>query len=33
MTIIGVAPQGFDGTTLAAQPDVFVPISTVQTRS
>ena len=27
MTIIGVAPQGFDGTTLAAQPDVFVPIS------
>jgi predicted permease len=27
MTIVGVAPRGFDGTTLGAQPDVFVPIS------
>ena len=26
-TIIGVAPQGFDGTTLGALPQVFVPIS------
>ena len=27
MTIIGVSPQGFDGTTLGARPYVFVPIS------
>ena len=27
MTIVGVAPRGFDGTTLGAEPDVFVPIS------
>ena len=27
MTIIGVAPRGFDGTTLGARPAVFVPIS------
>ena len=27
MTIIGVAPKGFDGTTLGARPAVFVPIS------
>ncbi|MEJ2218316.1 MAG: ABC transporter permease [Gemmatimonadota bacterium] len=27
MSIIGVAPQGFDGTTLGARPDVFVPIT------
>ena len=27
MTIIGVAPSGFDGTTLGAQPTVFVPIT------
>jgi predicted permease len=27
MTIIGVGPRGFDGTTLGAQPDVFVPLS------
>jgi predicted permease len=27
MTILGVAPQGFGGTTLGAQPNVFVPIS------
>ena len=27
MTIIGVAPRGFRGTTLGADPDVFVPIS------
>src|SRR5690349_2467932 len=29
LTIIGVAPRGFDGTTLGARPDVFVPISDV----
>ncbi|MGH7637160.1 MAG: ABC transporter permease, partial [Gemmatimonadaceae bacterium] len=27
MTIIGVAPRGFDGTTLGARPAVFVPLS------
>jgi len=27
MTIIGVAPRGFDGTTLGARPQVYVPIS------
>ena len=27
MTIVGVAPQGFDGTTLGLEPQVFVPIS------
>ena len=27
MTIIGVAPKGFDGTTLGAIPNVFVPLS------
>lgn len=29
MTIIGVAPRGFEGTTLGIQPDVFVPITMV----
>jgi predicted permease len=27
LTIVGVAPEGFDGTTLAAKPQVFVPIT------
>jgi predicted permease len=27
MTIVGVAPEGFNGTTLTARPQVFVPIS------
>ena len=27
MTIIGVAPRGFEGTTLGARPDVFLPLS------
>jgi hypothetical protein len=27
MTVLGVAPRGFKGTTLGAQPDVFVPIT------
>jgi predicted permease len=27
MTIIGVAPQGFDGTTLGSDPQVFVPLT------
>ncbi len=27
MTILGVAPEGFEGTTLGARPHVFVPIS------
>jgi len=27
MTIVGVAPEGFNGTTLGSDPDVFVPIS------
>ncbi|PYR54676.1 MAG: hypothetical protein DMF91_26210 [Acidobacteria bacterium] len=27
MTIVGVAPRGFDGTTLGAKPQVFVPIT------
>ena len=27
LTIIGVAPRGFSGTTLGVRPDVFVPIS------
>src|SRR5215471_3917618 len=29
LTIIGVAPRGFNGTTLGARPDVFVPINSV----
>ncbi|MPZ21672.1 MAG: FtsX-like permease family protein [Luteitalea sp.] len=28
MTIVGVAPRGFDGTTLGSRADVFVPITT-----
>jgi predicted permease len=27
LTIVGVAPRGFDGTTLGLKPDVFVPIT------
>ena len=27
LTIVGVAPEGFDGTTLGAKPEVFVPIT------
>ena len=27
MTVVGVAPAGFEGTTLGAQPKIFVPIS------
>ncbi len=27
MTIVGVAPEGFEGTTLGSRPDVFVPIT------
>ncbi len=27
MTIVGVAPRGFEGTTLGVKPDVFVPIT------
>ena len=27
MTIVGVAPRGFDGTTLGTRPEVFVPIT------
>ena len=27
MTVVGIAPRGFDGTTLGSQPDVYVPIS------
>ena len=27
MTIIGVAPRGFDGTVLGSRPDVFVPVT------
>jgi predicted permease len=27
MTIVGVAPRGFEGTTMGGQPNVFVPIS------
>ena len=27
LTIVGVAPRGFSGTTLGAEPDVFVPIT------
>ena len=27
MTVVGVAPQGFDGTTLGLKPEVFVPIT------
>ena len=29
-TIIGVAPEGFDGTTIGARPQVFVPITMVE---
>lgn len=27
MTVVGVAPEGFRGTTMGSQPDVFVPVS------
>ncbi len=27
MTVVGVAPRGFDGTTLGARPQIFVPIT------
>jgi len=27
MTVVGVAPEGFSGTTMGAQPDVYVPLS------
>jgi predicted permease len=27
LTIVGVAPEGFDGTTLGAKPEIFVPIT------
>jgi predicted permease len=27
MTILGVAPEGFDGTTVGAKPNVFIPLS------
>jgi predicted permease len=27
LTVIGVAPQGFDGTTVGSRPDVYVPIT------
>src|SRR3954454_20568560 len=27
MTIVGVAPKGFDGTTLGVKPDVYAPIT------
>jgi len=27
LTVVGVAPQGFEGTTVGSDPDVFVPIS------
>ena len=27
LTIVGVAPRGFEGTTLGSQPEVFVPIT------
>jgi predicted permease len=27
MTIVGVAPRGFDGTTIGAEPNVFVPLT------
>ncbi len=27
LTIVGVAPDGFDGTTIGARPDVFVPVT------
>lgn len=33
MTIVGVAPRGFDGTTLGAKPQVFVPITMRETMS
>jgi predicted permease len=33
LTIIGVAPRGFNGTTLGARPDVFIPISNVAVMS
>jgi len=33
MTIVGVAPRGFDGTTLGAKPQVFVPITMHETMS
>jgi ABC-type antimicrobial peptide transport system permease subunit len=29
MTIVGVAPRGFDGTTVGSKPQVFVPITTM----
>lgn len=27
LTVIGVAPRGFEGTTLGARPDIFIPIT------
>ena len=27
MTIVGIAPEGFEGTTLGAQPEVYVPVT------
>ena len=33
LTIVGVAPAGFDGTTLGARPRVFVPLSMIGTLS
>ena len=30
LTIVGVAPDGFDGTTVGNQPDVFVPLTTAE---
>jgi predicted permease len=33
LTIVGVAPQGFDGTTLGSKPQVFVPITLRSTMS
>ena len=29
-TIVGIAPEGFDGTTIGARPNVFVPITMVE---
>ena len=30
MTIVGVAPDGFNGTTLGSRPKVFVPITNIR---
>jgi putative ABC transport system permease protein len=27
LTVVGVAPKGFSGTTIGSQPDVFVPLT------